>query len=81
MIKTPGGPALLLRAAAASVTAALEQLDSTDHGCPTCGCRVLSNFTEGRTHEQLAELPQKLVRAASRIEYAMRLDAAKEERA
>jgi len=61
-------PSHELRRAAEAVARALTMLDTSEHTCPACGCRVLENLQEGRIAEQLGPLPEKLRTAAHRID-------------
>jgi DNA repair exonuclease SbcCD ATPase subunit len=58
----------LLREAARAIDAALRKLDMHSADCPTCGRKHFRNLTHARTHEQLVDLPEKLRRAAEKVE-------------
>jgi hypothetical protein len=63
-------PSQDLRAAADAVERAISRLDTTEHPCPVCGCRVLANLPEGRIAEQFGPLPERLRNAANRLDNA-----------
>jgi cell division protein ZapA (FtsZ GTPase activity inhibitor) len=58
----------LLRDAAREIDDALAQLDTYSSDCPTCGRKHFRNLTHARMREQLADLPEKLRRAADKVE-------------
>lgn len=57
-----------LRDAAKSIESALAQLDTHSTDCQTCGRKHFRNLTHARAYEQLADLPEKLRRAADKVE-------------
>lgn len=58
----------LLRDAANVVEAALGKLDASREGCGECSLEHYKNKTQGRVHEQLSGLPDKLRRASDRLD-------------
>lgn len=57
-----------LRAAALLVEEALGQLDVTSVGCRTCGAKHFNSLDHERVRVQVVETPDKLRRAADRLE-------------
>jgi hypothetical protein len=58
----------LLREAARQIDAALAQLDTHSTDCPTCARKYFRNFAHARAHGKLADIPERLRRAADTVE-------------
>lgn len=60
----------LLRSAAALVERALLALNTTEAPCTHCRTRLFEDTVQARLYEQLSDLPDKLQRAAGKLEDA-----------
>jgi len=65
---TPATPQQLLRDAAKTIEEATALLNTRSTPCGECGRKHYENLAQARAFEQLADVPDKLRRAAEKIE-------------